>query len=784
MEINQQVVQAIYLRDVSTFASVMAKNTLFSFTTMGLYSVSSMWSQQQAMKWQEHLTKLFHERYFDSMTFLRQQNLPDDLTLKDPEDRIITDISRACSMISETMQSVLSTIFSSTYVMWRLYRNSHPSYSIVVILYAWLGIKVREFIAPGIRQGRLAGRISKISGEYRSAHKALLEHGEAIVASGGVSREGERVKEKYEKFVGVWWELVREDSRSSFAMSFQGMILMQTLMNVMQHFPFLQGDHPLRAPPGASDQEQFQANAAMLGSMRFTMSLVSDAMMRLGMLVRQPRMLMMVSGTCNRVAALLDATDPKNFVSGANAGTVMTVGDSSQISFEKVDVDTPKGLRLVSNLSFNVSAGGEDNLLICGENGVGKTSIFRTLATLWPAAGGTIAKPGADSIVILTQTPYLAPGLSLEAQLAYPKAVTAPRSAAEMVRLLEMVELDTKLVQQKSVDWESALAFGQKQKLACARIFYQKPVFAILDEATRGLGLRFERALYEHCAEAGVTVLTVAHNPTLLQFHRRILHVNKDSWTLAPVKEDVKQSLLRAQSAAIANTEHNESGEKAAAAAQAAETAAHEDSRSESYEKALESRIKALPKMTTWERLKIVFRIVMPKVALADRGVKLIALTSVLLVATTWASGSLLTQIPGQLQALAMQADRQGYVRLTAYSMGSSMLMTVMDQCSSAINSALAIHWASKLTEDVMERYVGDGAFYAISQLDKRVPDADTRITRELVDLCDKLANLLKGGGGMMYGGGTYLAAPQTSLSRCVNTPLSMAHEPLSNLCL
>jgi ABC-type uncharacterized transport system fused permease/ATPase subunit len=192
------------------------------------------------------------------------------------------------------------------------------------------------------------------------------------------------------------------------------------------------------------------------------------------MLVRQPRMIMMVSGTCNRVAALLDATDPANFAPGANAGTVTTVGGSTQISFENVDVDTPKGLRLVSNLSFNVSAGGGDNMLICGENGVGKTSIFMTLATLWPAAGGAIAKPDADSIVILTQTPYLAPGLSLEAQLAYPKSVTAPRSAAEMVRLLEMVELDTKLVQQESVDWESALAFGQKQKLVRSRHFLSR----------------------------------------------------------------------------------------------------------------------------------------------------------------------------------------------------------------------------------------------------------------------------------------------------------------------
>jgi ABC-type uncharacterized transport system fused permease/ATPase subunit len=368
MEISQQVVQAIYLRDVRAFAAVMAKNVLFSFTTMSLYSVTYMWSQQQASRWQEHLTKLFHERYFHAITFYRQQNLPDDVKLADPEDRIATDISRACATISDCMQSVLSSVLSTGYVVWRLARNSHPSYVLLVVVYAFGGVKIREMMAPGIRQGRLAGRISRISGEYRSAHKALLEHGEGIIASGGVSREGERVREKYNAFVGVWWNLVREDSRSTFAMSFQGMILQSTLMNVMQHFPFLRGDHPLRARAGASEQEKFQANAAMLGSMRFTMSLVSDAMMRMGMLARQPRMIMMVSGTCNRVAALLDATDPKLFVTPPGTGKLTVGGDG--ICFEKVDIDTPKGLRLVSNLSFSVSPGGDDNLLIVGDNGV------------------------------------------------------------------------------------------------------------------------------------------------------------------------------------------------------------------------------------------------------------------------------------------------------------------------------------------------------------------------------------------------------------------------------
>jgi ABC-type uncharacterized transport system fused permease/ATPase subunit len=393
---------------------------------------------------------------------------------------------------------------------------------------------------------------------------------------------------------------------------------------------------------------------------------------------------------------------------------------------------------------------------------VGKTSIFRTLGALWPAASGTITKPDADAIVILAQTPYVAAELTLEGQLAYPKVVTQPRNTAELSRLLQMVDLDPKLLQQDAeastngatVDWETTLSFGQKQKLACARLFYHKPRFAVLDEATRGLGPAFERSLYENCAAAGITVLTVAHVPTLQQFHRRVLKIHNDEWSLEPVHEDVKLSLLRTQSAAIADTETGASEQKASEAARLADIRRHEDARSEVYESALKTRIKALPKLSTLQRLRIVGRIILPRFTLADKGVKLIVATFALLVCTTWANGRLMTQIPGQLQAMAMQADASGYVRLTLLSTGATMIMTFMDLCSSWINSALAIHWTTRVTEDVMDRYIKDGAFYSVSQLDKRVTDADTRITRELVDLCDKLADLLKGGGGMMYSGG------------------------------
>jgi ABC-type uncharacterized transport system fused permease/ATPase subunit len=47
-----------------------------------------------------------------------------------------------------------------------------------------------------------------------------------------------------------------------------------------------------------------------------------------------------------------------------------------------------------------------EGLVICGANGVGKTSILRVLKGLWPAAGvGARADIAADTM-FLPQTPY------------------------------------------------------------------------------------------------------------------------------------------------------------------------------------------------------------------------------------------------------------------------------------------------------------------------------------------------------------------------------------------
>ena len=54
----------------------------------------------------------------------------------------------------------------------------------------------------------MTGKISRINSAYRSAHHALIQHGEAVVASGGAEREAERIRGKFGALMNVWNEML------------------------------------------------------------------------------------------------------------------------------------------------------------------------------------------------------------------------------------------------------------------------------------------------------------------------------------------------------------------------------------------------------------------------------------------------------------------------------------------------------------------------------------------------------------------------------------------------
>ena len=126
---------------------------------------------------------------------------------------------------------------------------------------------------------------------------------------------------------------------------------------------------------------------------------------------------------------------------------------------------------MLSEAHLELKAG--ERVLIVGEQGAGKTLLFRALVGLWPWGSGRIARPPARRSSSCRRAP-----MSLPARCA-PRSLIRPRPAddrAAVAKALADVGLERFQPLLDQVDrWDRLMNDDEKQRLAFARILLQTP---------------------------------------------------------------------------------------------------------------------------------------------------------------------------------------------------------------------------------------------------------------------------------------------------------------------
>ena len=226
----------------------------------------------------------------------------------------------------------------------------------------------------------------------------------------------------------------------------------------------------------------------------------------------------------HRVARFRDALDDLPAIEEGSEEIKRALHPDGHLAFEGVRILLPDGHIIIEDATVSVTPG--ERVLIVGDTGRGKSTLFRAVAGLWPWGSGTILTPAPETMAFLPQRPYLPLG-TLRNAMTYPGAPDAFPDV-DVRQALARCDLGSLIHKLDRVErWDKELSLGEQERLAFARLLLHKPGWVFLDEATAALDESSQRRVMElfDAELKATTVLSIGHRPDLSAYHTRTLQL-------------------------------------------------------------------------------------------------------------------------------------------------------------------------------------------------------------------------------------------------------------------
>lgn len=194
---------------------------------------------------------------------------------------------------------------------------------------------------------------------------------------------------------------------------------------------------------------------------------------------------------------------------------------------------------VLEDLNFEVKKG--QKIGICGESGMGKSTIFKLLHHFYDPQGGSITIDGVDIRNIapipfsnlvgsVQQENVIFPG-SIYENVKWVKPKATYEEIVEACKKASIYNFIMSLPNQFETEVGPRglkLSGGQKQRISLARLFLKDPQIILLDEATSALDNETETFIQDAIASlSGKTIITIAHRLSTIRNSDKIFVIGK-----------------------------------------------------------------------------------------------------------------------------------------------------------------------------------------------------------------------------------------------------------------